>query len=290
MFNSLYLSRGRVSCFDDVVTEPSAADNAAAEAAATAAAAAAAAAAGNEPKTFTQDQVNKIMAEDRRKHQAALIKTEATYKELLANSKSLTEKERQTLQENLDTVQGQLRTKEAQAAMEKKELEDSFSKKLTEAEKRAEKAEGRWRESTITRALQDAAVQNDAFRTDQIIVLLKQQTKLIEDTEPGTGRPNGNFKVMVEFPDVDPTTGETIMTTRTPADAVKRMKELPETYGNLFKSNIVSGIGANSTTAGLPAGANGKVDLKKLAKDPAAFRKALKENPSLFGLSKGIGR
>ena len=104
------------------------------------------------PEGFTPEQQKKfndaIAAERRKqetKYRKEFEKTEATYKELLANSKSLTEKERQTLQENLETIQGQLRSKEQQAAQEKKELEASYQGKLTVAEQRAEIAETRWR-------------------------------------------------------------------------------------------------------------------------------------------------
>ena len=35
-------------------------------------------------------------------------------------------------------------------------------------------------------------------------------------------------------------------------------------YGNLFKSGVVSGIGANSATGGLASGSSGKIDARKL--------------------------
>ena len=193
------------------------------------------------PEGFTPDQQKKfndaIAAERRKqetKYRKELEKTEATYKELLANSKSLTEKERQTLQDNLETIQGQLRSKEQQAAQEKKELEAAYQGKLTAAEQRAVAAEQRWRDSTIVRALQDAAVENEAYNTRQVTTLLKDWTKLVESVDEKTGKGNGQFKVMVEFPDNDATTGQAIMTTKTPGEAVKRMTEIAE-YQNLFR-------------------------------------------------------
>jgi len=35
-------------------------------------------------------------------------------------------------------------------------------------------------------------------------------------------------------------------------EAVKRMRELPKVYGNLFKSNVVSGVGAGQASVGDP--------------------------------------
>ena len=52
---------------------------------------------------FTQEDLNRFLAEDRRKHQTQLQKMESQLNER-AKSKSLTEQERQTLKENLDTI------------------------------------------------------------------------------------------------------------------------------------------------------------------------------------------
>ena len=66
------------------------------------------------------------------------------------------------------------------------------------------------------------------------------------------------------------------------------MKELPELYGNLFKSGVVSGIGGNSDTGGLSPGANGHVDVRKLS--PTQYREIRQKNPELLGLPPKRGR
>ena len=55
------------------------------------------------------------------------------------------------------------------------------------------------------RALQDAAVENEAYNTRQVVTLLKDWTKLIERVD-GNGKGTGQFDVMVDFPDKDNTT------------------------------------------------------------------------------------
>lgn len=236
------------------------------------------------PRMFSQEEVNSFLAEERRKQQtaqqAALLKTETTYKELLANNQNLSAQDRKNLEENLSIVQAQLRTKDQQAAIEKKQLEDQYKGKLSEAEKRAAHWESVYRESTVDRSLLDAAHKHDAYRPEQIVTLLKGDTKLVDEVD-GNGQTVGS-KVVVQFMDPDPHTGELIPTMRTPDEAVKRMKELPEIHGNLFKSNVVSGIGANSSANGYPSGSNGKPDLKKLSQDPEQFRKVMKENPNII--------
>jgi len=280
----LLLSRAQFACFDGEDAAAAAAAAAAAKAAAEKAAAeevAAAAAAAAAGKSFTQDDVNKMLAEDRRKHQAQLKTMETRLQEVLS-SKNLTEAERKALQENLSAVQGQLRSKEAQAALEKQELEQSYQVKLTDAEKKATTWESLYRDSTVQRSLQDAGIKNDAFSPGQIVTLLKPMTKMMEEMDPTTKRPNGHYKVMVEMPDVDPKTGEQVMMTRTPEEAVKRMKELPEQYGNLFKAGVVSGIGSGSATGGLLPGQSGRVDVRKLT--PQQYREIREKNPELLGL------
>jgi hypothetical protein len=273
---NLYRSFPLVSCFDGE------GDAAAAEkAAADAAAAAAAAATSTEPKTFTQDEVNRFVAEEKRKQQAALLKTEQSFKELLATNQNLSAKERQTLEENLATVQGQLRTKEEQAKMEKKQLEEQLTGKIKEHETRAHEWENRYKTETVTRSLQDAAIQADAFQASQIVALLTPMTRLVEMIDEKTNKSTGKFRPVVDFPDVD-ADGNPAITVRTPEEAVKRMKDLPETYGNLFKSNVVSGIGANSST-GVTPGANGKINLRNL--NAEQYRELREKNPAALGLS-----
>jgi len=278
MFRSLYLSRPWSSCFegeDDAATaaaEKAAAEKAAAEAAATAAAG----------KTFTQDDLNRILAEDRRKHQTQL-KEQAEKLEAVLKNSQLTEQDRKVLQENLEAVKGQLRSAEAAAAKEKQELETAFQSKLVDAEKKSQIWEGLYRESMIQRSLQDAAVKGDAWQPGQIVTLLKPLTKLVACVDPTTNRPNGQYEVQIEMLDTDPKTGQQVMMNRTPEAAVARMKELPETYGNLFKSGVVSGIGSSSATGGLMPGQSGKIDVRKLT--PAQYREIRAKNPELLGLA-----
>ncbi len=277
MLRNLYLSLGLVSCYEGDETDPLAA-------AALAAEAAAAASGGGKPqKQFTQDEVNAIMAKEKRQYQTTLQTLEAGHKETLANNQNLTAKERLALEESLQTIQGQLMTKEEQAKREKKELEDKLQTQIQEAKNSASTWEQRYKTESVDRALQDAAVSADAFQPGQIVTLLKPMTKLVEDIDPKTGKSSGRFNAMVEFDDVD-AEGQPTIAVMTPKDAVKRMKQLPEIYGNLFKSGVVSGIGANSATGVVP-GSGGKLDLRKVGKDPAAYRKLREENPGALGLS-----
>lgn len=229
-------------------------------------------------KTFTQDDVNRFLAEDRRKtearYKAELSKAEKNYQELLEN-KNLSDEQRAKLEESLEDVRKQLRTKEQQLAHEKKTLEEQYKSKIAETEQKASYWESLFRETEINRSLYDAAVAEDAFQPNQVVTLIRSNTKLVEDENA-----KGKYKVVVDFLDIDPATNEEVMTLRTPREAVKRMKELPELYGNLFKSGVVSGIGGSSGTPG--TGPNGQVDVRKLT--PEQYMKLRKEAPEKLGL------
>ena len=219
MFNALYLSRPWLSCFEG----EDAGDGAGASAGEAGAGSGGTGAGAGDQKTFTQEDLNRILAEDRRKHQTQLKQQEEKLQEVL-KSQTLTEHDRKVLQENLVAVQGQLRSAEAAAAKEKQELEQQFQAKLVESEKKTQIWEGLYRESTVQRSLQDAAVKNDAFSPSQIVTLLKPMTKLVESVDPITKRPNGSHEVRVEMLDVNPKTGDHEVMVRTAEEAVKRMK------------------------------------------------------------------
>ncbi len=257
MFTDLYRSLALVSCFDGDLPagDPPAGDPPAGDPPAT--------------KTFSQEELNKILAEDKRKHQQQFQKLEKQLSDTLTSAK-LTNEERTKLEESLEDVRKQLRTKEEQAKLEKKQLEDRFSTEIGQWKQKSEAAETRYTESTIARSLQDAAISGDAFSASQIVTILRPMTKMVED------------KPMIDFPDVSAETGEAIIKQMTPEEAIKRMKQLPETYGNLFKSGVVGGIGAASATGGLTPGSNGKVDPTKLTMDQ--YLELRKKNPAAVGL------
>jgi hypothetical protein len=276
-----------LACYDndDLMNDDvAAAEAAAAEAAATAAAAAAAADAAKAkkdkgPKVFTQDDVNKFLAEDRRKHVQKLEQLEGAYKDALANQ-NLSKEQREQLESKLEDLQKTFRSREQQLEHDKKELEERYGKEVKELESKATTWEQKYKQTLIDRSLQDAAVVNDAFNISQIVSLLRPMTVMVEKTND-QGQSTGEAVPMVDLTDIDTTNGEPIITRRTPEAAVKRMKELPSLFGNLFKSNVVSGIGAGTATGGNASG-SGTVDPKKISVQE--YMRLRKENPAALGL------
>jgi hypothetical protein len=208
------------------------------------------------PKTFTQDDVNRFIAEDKKKlreQNDRLIKELETIK----SSAGMTEKEKEKLESQIEELRTQSMTEKERSQREKEKLETTMKTQVTELESRAKKWETLYTEEKITRSLMDASVENEAFSPVQIVQILSNNTRLIEDKETGTLVPK------VRFNDVDKE-GKPVTLELSTTEAVKRMKDLPDRYGNLFKSNIIGGLGSMNYS-GTEKGYN--------IKDPEEYRK-----------------
>lgn len=238
--------------------------------------------AGDDTDAFSakqQEKVNSLLAAERRKSEAKSKETETRLAKVLEN-KSLSDDERSRLEDTLEDLRTQHMTEKQKSARELEKAKTEYETSLDDAKKQAVHWQGMYTESNINRALQDAAVANDAYQAGQIVTILKPYTQMVEDVD-SDGKPNGNGLVpRIAFPDKDNDTGEPITTSLTPADAVKRMKEIPDLYGNLFKSNAAGGIGGTNATDGSSSGSS--VDYENISMEE--YAKLRKENPKALGL------
>ena len=230
-------------------------------------------------RDFTQDDLNKFLAEDRRKHQEKYQRLEKSYESILQDQ-TMETNTRTELEGELEDLRKSFRTKEQQAEVEKKKQRNEYEETLKAAKHDVVKFQQLYTDTVITQSLQDAAIEGEAFNSQQIISLLRPITDLRE-LKDEAGKATGNGP-MVDFPDVDEKTGKPIKTLRTPSEAVKRMKELTGTYGNLFRANVVSGVGQGAATGGVLSGKTGQIDIENLP--PEQYRKIRKERPELLGL------
>ena len=224
-----------------------------------------------EQKVFDQAAVNAMLAEDRRKHKAQIETIQRTLEDTLS-SKNLTAQEKDALQQQLEATKNEFRTAAEQKAHEAKE----HARLLKEANETAKGWRQRFEQETIQRSLTDAAQKHGAFSADQIKTLLQPWTKT-EQGRDDKGKMTDEFHVVVEMPDT--VNGEQIVVRHTPESAVKRMTELPNQYGNLFRSGVVAGVGSGS---GAGAIAPGTIDVRKLS--PAQYMEMRQKTPEALGL------
>ena len=96
-------------------------------------------------------------------------------------------------------------------------------------------------ESTISRAIADAAAKHEAYDVGQFVALLSPKTKIVEEVSSG-GEKTGNLVPKVEIEQKNEA-GEIVTLLKTPEGAIEGMKDDVERYGNLFRSNVTRGIG-----------------------------------------------
>jgi hypothetical protein len=231
---------------------------------------------------FNQDDVNRFLADDRRKHAEKFKKLESGYQQILAD-KNLAAEQRTKLEGELEDLRKSSMTEKQKLEYERKQQAEQYKSRLEELEESSHRWENLYKNSLIERSLQDAAISAEAFNPHQIVGLLRPMTKAQERVDD-LGNATGDFTPVIDFQDVDEQTGEQVITLRTPEEAVQRMKELPRMFGNLFQSNVVSGVGSGSATGGVTPGDAGRVDPAKLT--PEQYRRYRKDNPEALGLRK----
>lgn len=193
---------------------------------------------GDTPKVFTQEEVNTFLANDRRKLQE---KYEKRIKQLetVRDNSNLSQKEIDELNNQIDEMRSEFKTKEQLAEEKRVNLEKEYKGKLKEVEDEA----GRWRnnytEMVINNGIITAAVENDAFNPDQITAILRPTTNLVEIRKDG--KKTGKYEPKVTFTTKDEE-GNYIDLELSPSEAVKRMSA-DERYANLFKTNLKGGLG-----------------------------------------------
>lgn len=228
------------------------------------------------PKLFTQDQVNKFLGEDRRKHQDQVKQTVAQLEEFKKNLQ-LSDQQRGELETRIENLNTSLMTAEerTKAELGKKDKE---LKTLTDT---LTKERDTWKDSyaneVITNQILKASSVHKAVSADQMLDLLMPKTRLVEvlDADGKTVKgyiPKAKIRTTNDK-------GEVIELDLTIEETVKRLKDKPESYGNLFEAGVNSGLGGKGSTGG----GGGSGDLESLAKgDAENYRK----NRQRFGLGK----
>ena len=213
-------------------------------------------------KTFTQDEVNKFVAERNKALKTKYEQMESDYQELL-QQQNLTDGQRRKLEESLDRVRQEMMTKEQRLESEKKKAQVEYEAKLKATSEEASKYKNLYETTSIARAITDAASVNDAFNPTHFIAHLAPKSKMVEELD-AEGNATGNMVPRVEWTSIDEE-GKKHIKQVTPEEAVKLMKENVVEYGNLFKTNVAAGIGAG--TAPGQVSAAGQIDHAKISTD-----------------------
>jgi hypothetical protein len=215
--------------------------------------AAAAEAAKNTPlqKTFTQEDLNKILAKEKRTYEERNQKLINDLK-TMQESATMTVQEKEALEARIEDLQKATMTKEELALREQAKAKKQYEDNLKALEGEATSWKSRYTKETIARSILDEAVRNEAYSPAQLVELLGTKSKLVPVLDEA-GKPTADFITKISFDDVDkdqkPVTLELTI-----SETLKRMKEIPDRFGNLFKSNVNSGVGGSNNGAGYKPG------------------------------------
>jgi hypothetical protein len=222
-----------------------------------------------------QEELNTMMASNKKgltQKNADLV----TQLKGLSEEATMSSQAKEDLELRIEELQTQHMSADEIAKREEGTLKKRHVKELEEVINQSQKWQGLYVSSTTQRALLDAAVEGEAIQAKQIVAMLGPNTHVVEAVD-GANKGTGKFSAIVKFNDVDGD-GNPITLDLSPTDTIKRMKELPALYGNLFKGTASGGLGGSGGTGGV-----GEVSakLQDIISDPVKYREWRKKNPDL---------
>lgn len=224
---------------------------------------------GKKGKTFSQEDLDKHVANERRSLQEKHLKE--TNK--LLQDKDLTDKERKRLEDKKEELETALSDEKTKSRMDREKLEKEHAKKLQEKQDEADTWQKRYAEATIKRTITDAAVDAGAHDPAQIVDMFEHKTRLQEILD-GDNKPTGMFEVVIEQSEKDEKTGKVIKKNVEIGKFIKETHSVAEKSKNLYDSSRVGGTG---TRPGSTGGASGgkkstMTSTQKIAKGLAALK------------------
>lgn len=214
-------------------------------------------------KTFSQDDVNRMMAEERRKHEDK-TKTAITQLEEMKKAAGLSDKARTTLETQIEEYKNSLLTKEEQTKKELEKKDKEFKTALETTSKERDFWNTQYANETAKNQILQSAGVHGAISAEQLTELVMPKTRLVEILD-AEGKATGKFQPRVKFPTTNDKK-EAIELDLTVEETIKRMKDEPERFGNLFKSTIQGGLGAGGSSGG------GSLNGTQPPSDPAQYR------------------
>jgi hypothetical protein len=218
-------------------------------------------------KTLTQEEVNKILATERRKSQQNRDQL-VTELKTLRDSVQLTEQQREQLESRIEQLQNETLTSQELAKKDRERLQKEFEKDKGKLTTERDFWQTLYTTEKIQRDLTDAAITNKALNPVQVVNLLRPNAKLVEELRDG--KPTGGRLTKVTFFDKDEK-GEPISLELSVTEAVKRMSDMPE-HGNLFNSGANGGLGSFN------AGSGSTLRGKRPPSDPTSYEEWRKQN------------
>lgn len=237
--------------------------------------------AGGGERTFKQAEVDAIikkrLAKERTEKESLLGQLQQ-----LRDTVNLTEEQRTSLETQIQNLTDSLQSKEQQAAIALKREQDKYAKEKEGLLGERDTWKNRFVDSTIKRSLTDAAVTAGAQDPSQIVMMFGGSTSL-EEVKDSTGKPTGEFAVLMKFQGINPETKKPEQMILPVSEAIQHMRE-NKLHANLFKATGVPGTGTDTNGASKGGKDSSKMPEPSQFANPAEFQKAYQEWRSNYNL------
>jgi hypothetical protein len=204
---------------------------------------------GGAAKTFTEDQVNKIV-QDRLARAQKDTEGLSSRVEDLTNKVSMSQQEKDEIAAQLEEANNRYKTAEQIAAEKAEKAQTAHAEALRVANDQTAHYKGLYETNVIDQAITGAMGEFEAMPGPALPAILSPMT-VVKETVDTEGKPTGKFAPVVSYPDVDDDKNPVTLDLSV-RDAVKRMSE-DEQYGNLFKGKGTGGVGGGNAGGGRAA-------------------------------------
>jgi hypothetical protein len=200
-----------------------------------------AAAATKTGKLFTQDEVNRMIKNDKDKSRR---ERDDYLNELTKlRDQGITGENLDALNKRIEQLTNEGKTKEQLAKEAADKSNKAWQKKLSDAEAIGAKWKGEYETYRKQTEIFSAATANKAYNPEQVYQIIRGSTSLVDETTED-GKPTGKLVARVKLTDVDKD-GKPVDLDLSVSEAVKRMTEMP-VHANLFASAASGGLGGGN--------------------------------------------
>lgn len=225
-------------------------------------------------RTFTQEEVNKMLAENKRNLQKENQELVKQLEEIRSNA-NLSQQQKDELDARINTLTQQHLTEQQKLQLELEKVTKKYKTDTETLSSEAKKWQTNFHSTLITNSILEGATKHQAASSKQLLAMLGSQVKVVEEVDD-TGKPTGRYVPKLPMTVIDPKTKKPVQMELDVVEAIGKLREDPE-YSNLFLVDGKPGLGGNNMN--LDGSGNKTPDFSKMT--PAeyqAWRKKQKGN------------
>ncbi|TXH08447.1 MAG: hypothetical protein E6R03_18200 [Hyphomicrobiaceae bacterium] len=192
------------------------------------------------PQTFTQEQVNAMLAKNKRELQTKNEEL-ATQLEALKQKTGLSEQEKADLESRIEQLRTEHLSESQQLQRKAAELEKKLKTDSETLSKERDSWKGRFDSTLIENGIRAGSVKHTAASDEQMIALYGHKARVVEILDDA-GQPTGMFEVRLKVKQEDPKTKKDVEVELPIVDAIGELRKRPEN-ANLFLTDGKPGAG-----------------------------------------------